>query len=44
MMIYDIMQMPQVRSYKGDFVIGMFFLREIWNPFQNMAQILKVVY
>ena len=36
-------QYPENRSYKGDFVIGLFFLRELWNPLQNLAQILKLV-
>lgn len=40
-----ILQYPQqIRNNKGDFVLGFFFLRELWNPFQNMAQILKQVY
>ena len=36
-------QCPSNRNNKGDFLAGAFFLRELWNPFQNMAQILKQV-
>jgi hypothetical protein len=38
---YALVVYPWIRNNKGDFIIGAFFLREVWNPFQNMAQILK---
>ena len=36
-------QYPGIRSGKCDFIIGTFFLRELWNPFQNLAKLLKQV-
>jgi hypothetical protein len=38
---YALVVYTPIRKNKGDFIIGAFFLRELWNPFQNLAQILK---
>lgn len=41
---FPLMKYPEERRQnKCDFIIGMFFLRELWNPLQNLAQILKLV-
>ena len=34
---------PSVRNYTGDFIIGMFFIRDLFNPLQHSAQIMKLV-
>jgi len=39
----DPFQYPAVRRYIGDFIIGMFFIRDFFNPLAHGSQIMKLV-